>query len=44
MACIDKGRHCVGIELREQYLLNNAIPRVSGALMDRPALAKLLPR
>ncbi len=41
--CIGLGRHSVGIDLSETYLRVNAIPRVEGVLMDRPALAWLIP-
>jgi DNA modification methylase len=35
------GRHCVGIDLSEKYLRDNAIPRIQGALLSRPGLAHL---
>lgn len=33
------GRRGWGIDLSEEYLVNNAIPRLTGVLMERPALA-----
>jgi len=39
---IVNGRHCWGIDLSKEYLDNNAVPRIEGALLDRPALAPLL--
>lgn len=38
------GRRCWGVELSEKYLKNNAVPRVTGAILSRPALRGLLPR
>lgn len=35
------GRRSVGIDLSETYLKENAIPRITGELMKRPALAHL---
>lgn len=35
------GRHCIGIDLSETYLRQNAIPRIQGALLNRPGLAYL---
>lgn len=35
------GRHCIGIDLSETYLRDNAIPRIQGALLNRPGLAHL---
>lgn len=35
------GRHCIGIDLSEVYLRENAIPRIQGALLNRPGLAHL---
>jgi DNA modification methylase len=42
--CIDRGRHCVGIDLSEDYLRKDAIPRIEGDLFSRPAMAHLVPR
>lgn len=39
---LEHGRYSVGIDLSEQYLRNNAIPRIEGELLSRPALAWLL--
>lgn len=36
------GRHSIGIDLSAKYLENNAIPRIEGELLERPALAHLL--
>lgn len=41
---IDLGRRSVGIDLSEKYLKNNAIPRIEGTLLSRPALARLVGR
>lgn len=38
------GRHSIGIDLSVPYLRNNAIPRIEGALLTRPALAHLTGR
>lgn len=38
---IDLGRRSLGIDLSEKYLTNNAIPRIEGELLNRPALAAL---
>ena len=38
------GRRSIGIDLSEKYLRLNAIPRIEGAMMERPALAKLIPK
>lgn len=35
------GRHCIGIDLSETYLRENAVPRIQGALLNRPGLAHL---
>ena len=35
------GRRSIGIDLSEAYLKNNAIPRIEGELMSRPALSHL---
>ena len=41
-ACaIALGRHSVGIDLSDRYLRENAIPRIEGELLSRPALAHL---
>jgi DNA modification methylase len=37
------GRASMGIDLSEDYLRNNAIPRIESALIARPATAYLLP-
>jgi hypothetical protein len=37
----EHGRRCWGIELSEDYLNNNAIPRVRGAFLARPNVAHL---
>jgi hypothetical protein len=34
----------MGIDLSEEYLKKNAIPRIEGELLGRPALANLVPR
>lgn len=39
--CIELGRYSVGIDLNEKYLTNNAIVRVQGALLSRPAMSHL---
>lgn len=36
------GRYGWGIDLSEQYLKDNAIPRIEGVLLSRPALAHLV--
>lgn len=41
--CLEKGRRCIGIDLSEEYLKVNAIPRIEGILLSRPATVKLLP-
>lgn len=38
------GRRSIGIDLSEKYLLKNAIPRIEGALLSRPAIGHLVPR
>lgn len=38
---IEHGRYCWGIDLSEQYLKNNAVPRIRGDLMQRPKFASL---
>lgn len=38
---IAHGRRSVGIDLSKKYLKNNAIPRIEGGLLSRPALARL---
>lgn len=44
VVALDHGRSSWGIELSEDYLKVNAIPRIEGRLQSAPALAKLLPR
>ncbi len=34
----------MGIDLSETYLKENAIPRITGALLSRPAIGHLSPR
>lgn len=41
---LDKGRRSIGIDLSESYLRKNAIPRIEGELLSRPALAYLVRR
>lgn len=41
---LGEGRHSVGIDLSEKYLRDNAIPRIEGELLSRPALAGLTGR
>lgn len=41
---ISLGRRSVGIDLSETYLKENAIPRITGALLSRPAIGHLSPR
>jgi DNA modification methylase len=38
---LEHGRRSVGIDLSEKYLRNNAVPRIEGALLSRPATARL---
>lgn len=40
--CVTLDRRCVGVDLSEKYLTNNAVPRVSGELLARPATAHLV--
>lgn len=42
--CIDNGRHAIGIDLSEAYLREQAIPRIEGELLARPALRHLTGR
>jgi len=42
--CIAEGRDSIGIDLSEEYLRKNAIPRIEGELISRPALAYLTGR
>jgi DNA modification methylase len=44
VVCVGLGRYSMGIDLSEEYLKKNAIPRIEGELLGRPALASLLPR
>jgi DNA modification methylase len=44
VACMGLGRYSMGIDLSEEYLKRNAIPRIEGELLGRPALATLVPR
>jgi site-specific DNA-methyltransferase (adenine-specific) len=39
---LEHGRHCWGIDLSEQYLLKNAIPRIEGELLSRPSTMHLV--
>lgn len=41
---LEHGRASVGIDLSEEYLVKNAIPRVEGCLLQVPALRGLVPR
>jgi DNA modification methylase len=43
LVCIEHGRRCVGIDLSEQHLQNDAIARIEGDLGGRPALRHLVP-
>jgi len=42
--CIAEGRDSIGIDLSEDYLRKNAVPRIEGELISRPALAHLTGR
>jgi DNA modification methylase len=44
VVCLGLGRYSMGIDLSEDYLQKNAIPRIEGELLGRPALASLVPR
>jgi hypothetical protein len=44
VVCIGLGRYSMGIDLSEDYLRKNAIPRIEGELLGRPALASLVLR
>jgi DNA modification methylase len=44
VVCVGLGRYSMGIDLSEEYLKKNAIPRIEGELLGRPALANLVPR
>jgi DNA modification methylase len=44
VVCLGLGRYSMGIDLSEEYLKRNAIPRIEGELLGRPALARLVPR
>jgi DNA modification methylase len=44
VVCLGLGRYSIGIDLSEDYLRNNAIPRIEGELLGRPVLASLVPR
>jgi hypothetical protein len=44
VVCVGLGRYSMGIDLSEEYLKRNAIPRIEGELLGRPALATLVPR
>lgn len=44
VVCVGLGRYSMGIDLSEEYLKKNAIPRIEGELLGRPALAMLVPR
>jgi DNA modification methylase len=44
VVCVGLGRYSMGIDLSEDYLRKNAIPRIEGELLGRPALAMLVPR
>jgi DNA modification methylase len=39
VVCLGLGRYSMGIDLSEDYLKKNAIPRIEGELLGRPALA-----
>jgi Rad3-related DNA helicase len=39
VVCVGLGRYSMGIDLSEDYLKKNAIPRIEGELLGRPALA-----
>ena len=38
------GRRSVGIDLNKEYLVNNAVPRIEGELLSRPATVELTGR
>jgi DNA modification methylase len=42
--CVEAGRSCWGIDLSEEYLRKNAIPRIEGQLFSRPLTAELVPK
>jgi DNA modification methylase len=44
VVCVGLGRYSMGIDLSEEYLRKNAVPRIEGELLGRPALASLVPR
>jgi DNA modification methylase len=44
VVCLGLGRYSMGIDLSDEYLKRNAIPRIEGELLGRPALASLVPR
>ncbi|MGL6095358.1 MAG: DNA methyltransferase [Fimbriiglobus sp.] len=43
VVALSHGRRAVGIDLSEKYLTDNAVVRVSGELLSRPATADLVP-
>jgi DNA modification methylase len=43
LVCVEHGRRCVGVDLSEQHLQNDAIARIGGDLGGRPALRHLVP-
>lgn len=42
VVCLDLGLSCVGIDLSEKYLKDNAVPRIEGVCLARPALSSLV--
>lgn len=44
VVALSHGRRSIGIDLSEAYLRNNAVPRIEGELMSRPAMSGLIPR
>jgi DNA modification methylase len=44
VVCVGLGRYSMGIDLSEEYLRKNAIPRIEGEMLSRPSLAELVPR
>lgn len=44
VVALENGRHSFGIDLSERYLKDNAIPRIEGACLQRPATAHLVSR
>lgn len=44
VVAVEHDRYAVGCDLSEKYLINNAIKRVEGLLLSRPALRHLAHR